>query len=416
MSVTMRALLLVVAMCASACSTRDNLGNHLFGEARWSFALGSPGGENATAAIVDPIGNVIVAGTCGGTIDFGSGPRECSGSFVSQRASDSGSEQWTAQFADARVTQLVNVGTDVHVTGTRPGVDGVVEQFVAVLDRTGKLRSTRDLGVGGMVALPIGTLAADGTVYMTGAMSTDRSFTADTLDIFVGAYSVDGTPVWSTTFTGEGYQLGGGLSVAPDGDVVLLVEANAPFWVGNRRVDVDRPRQLIVRISDAGELVWAKAPSDVVHQIRMTPDDAVVVGGCPSSGAYDASGDEQWRVSCFDTIATIDAMTVSPSGEIVMGGHHPNPSDGELFLVAFDGDGQLIASARTLEYPHPNESRIDAIAVEPTGEVVFVISASHAFDFGNGMLPYAGNADVMAVKLDSTTGRDGQVVLARTIP
>ena len=39
--------------CSAACSTEDNLGNHVFGDARWSIAIGSPGEERATALAID---------------------------------------------------------------------------------------------------------------------------------------------------------------------------------------------------------------------------------------------------------------------------------------------------------------------------------------------------------------------------
>ena len=79
----------------AACSTQDNLGNHVFGDARWSVSIGSTGEDRATAIAVDAQGNVIVAGTCDGVVSFGATKTACNGSFITQRARDDGHEQWT---------------------------------------------------------------------------------------------------------------------------------------------------------------------------------------------------------------------------------------------------------------------------------------------------------------------------------
>lgn len=415
--------LALALVCVAACSTQDNLGNHVFGEARWSLSLGSPGVERATAVTVDPIGNVIVAGTCGGAIDFGSGPIDCYGSFISQRSSETGAERWTTRLPDARVSQLVLVGNDVHVIGTRPVLDGLVEQFIAVIDAGGELRASTELGLAGIVTAPVAAFDAEGRVFTTGGVGSmpesDAQATRDTLDLFVSAHHPDGTHAWTTVMPGDDRQVGTAIAVSPNGDLVLVVEASGPFAIDGELIDHDHwPVQLVVRITQSGDLVWAQEMPDVVQRLALTPIDAVVLGGCPSTGVLDPTGDERWRVGCKDPVATVDAVAVSAEGEIVLGGHHANAAgeDGELFLVAFDGNGNLISSARSVEFPEPSDSRIDAIAVEPTGEVVFVTTATHAFDFGNGLLPYAGQEDVIVAKLDSSTGRDGQVLLARTVP
>ncbi|HEY5945563.1 MAG TPA: hypothetical protein VIV40_08725 [Kofleriaceae bacterium] len=408
-------LLVVALIGTAACSTQDNLGNHVFGEPRWSVALGSPGSDRATSAIVDPSGNVIVAGTCGGVIDFGSGPVDCYGAFISQRASETGREQWTARLPNARVSQLIRVGNEIHAVGTRPVLDGLVEEFIAALDTSGQLKSSMNLGLAGIVTDPVATFGADGTIFTTGRVTAG---TPDAVDAFVAAHYADGTLAWTRTLAGDGIQIGTAITVAPGGDLVVVLGATGSFDVGGTLVDVDQPRQVIVRMSQAGELRWSQWAGDVVQRLALTPSDGVVVAGCPSTGMFDSDGNEQWWVTCKDPLATVDSLAVSSEGEIVIGGHHADAAgeDGELFLIAFDNDGNLISSARSVEFAEPSESRIGAIAVEPTGEVVFATTATHAFDFGNGLLPFAGEEDVIVAKLDSSTGRDGQVLLARTIP
>jgi hypothetical protein len=399
-------------VCVAACSSEDNLGNHVFGEARWSIALGSSGVDRGTAVIVDQIGNVIVAGSCDGVMDFGSGPVGCYGSFISQRASESGAEQWTTLLPDARVSRLALVGDRVHAIGTRPGPDGVVDQFIAVFGDDGEALELRHLGLAGIVTSAVATFGGDGRVLTTGGVGA-------TADVFLASFDASGAQAWSTVFSGEGRQVGTLIAASPDSSVVVLVEASGPMTVGNWLVDAPAwPTQLLVSLDADGEVKWAQPVTDPVHQIAIAPTDDVIVAGCPRIGVLERDGDERRRVDCKDPYAIVDAVAVSAGGLFVLGGHHIDAAndDGELFFLAFERDGTLASSAVSIAHPEPSDSSVDAIAVEPTGEVVFVVSATHAFDFGNGLLPHAGQHDVIVAKLDSSTGRDGQVVLARTVP
>ena len=75
--------------------------------------------------------------------------------------------------------------------------------------------------------------------------------------------------------------------------------------------------------------------------------------------------------------------------------------------------GAPLGHVESPDYPYEHDSSLDGIAIEPTGEVAFIATVNHRFDFGNGMLPFAGEHDAVIVKLDSPRGQDGPVVLLR---
>ena len=108
-----------------------------------------------------------------------------------------------------------------------------------------------------------------------------------------------------------------------------------------------------------------------------------------------------------------DALAIDVAGTIVSGGRSFDPAGGELFLAAHAADGTPIGSITAQPYPaFTRDSSLDGIAIEPSGEVAFLASVNHPFDFGNGMVPFAGMHDAVVVKLDSPTGEhDGPIVL-----
>ena len=415
----------------AACSSEDNLGNHVFGDARWSVALGSTGEDRATAIAVDAQGNVIVAGTCDGVIGFGASgaTAACNGSFITERARDDGRELWTAIL---RGTEVSSVGIDgagnVVVTGSytaSANVAGVplsttgTDQLIAIFDPDGGVHRVAQLGMLGMAVSPVGTVEDDGCVYVTGGFwgtmpTAGGSVTndSDDLDAYFAAHDPDGSLAWGALFGGDGMQRGKALAASDDGHVAVLVESSAPIAM----VDAPSwPATFVARYTNEGALEWTRAQptADLAH-IAITPGNDIVLGGsdgdCPVVRVLDEGGRPRWTTTCTKR-ATVEALAVAPDGTILAGGHNLASGVGELFLAAYSAEGASIGLAESPLYPYPADSHLAGIAVEPSGEVAYIASVNHPFDFGNGMLPFAGGHDVVIVKLESPTGHDGPVVL-----
>jgi hypothetical protein len=418
----------------AACSSEDNLGNHVFGDARWSIAIGSPGEERATALAIDTIGNVIVAGTCDGLVDLGTTRADCHGSFISQRATDTGAEQWSAVLQGAVVTSLsidelgfiIATGSytgTANLAGTQLTTDGT-DPFIAVFDRNGGVEGVTPLGVIGTAVSPIGTVQPDGCIYVTGGFhgtmpTPDGAMTNDTgeLDGYVSGHFADAGGAWFVPFSGDGNQIGRGL--AQNGErLAVLVHSSAPMLVGAEQVSAPAwPATLLAQFAVDGTLMWMRTLGDSSQHLAVARDGTLVVTeheqSCARLRGFHVDGDEQWATPCEPADRVIDAVHVGWDGIIVSGGRNLSPDGGELFLSAHDEHGAPLGHVESPDYPYEHDSSLDGIAIEPTGEVAFIATVNHRFDFGNGMLPFAGEHDAVIVKLDSPRGQDGPVVLLR---
>jgi hypothetical protein len=420
----------------AACSTEDNLGNHVFGDARWSIAIGSSGEERATALAIDTIGNVIVAGTCDGVIELGTTRVDCHGSFITSRATDTGRELWTVVLHNAVVTSLdVDENAFIIATGSYSGNANVAgtqlttagtDPFVAVFDGTGALEGVAPLGVVGTAVSPVGTIQPDGCIYVTGGFhgtmpTPDGAMTNDSgeLDGYVSDHFANGDGDWFVPLSGDGDQVGRALAVNGE-RLAVLVQSSGPMFVGAQPVSAPAwPATVLAQFAVNGELLWTRALAATSEHIAVSRSGTIVVTerdtelACPRMRGFDVAGTEQWTTPCEPSARVIDAVHVGAQGTIVTGGRTMSPDGGELFLAAHDEDGAPLGSIESPAYPYAHGSSLDGIAIEPTGEVAFIATVNHRFDFGNGMLPFEGAHDAVIVKLDSPRGHDGPVVLLR---
>jgi len=425
--------LALVALVLAACSTEDNLGNHVFGDARWSISIGSPGEERATTLAIDPIGNVIVAGTCDGLVKFGVTRRECHGSFISRRAYDTGAEQWTVVLQGAVVTSL-NLDENGYLiaTGSYTGAADIAgtplaatgtDPFIVVFNAAGGVEGVAALGMDGDAVSPVGAIEPDGCVYVTGGFhgtmpTPDGTISnmSGELDGFLSGHFADTGGAWTVRFSGDRDQIGRALAVQGE-HLAVLADTTGPLFVGDLRIDAPATSVLLQFAID-GHLQWTQTlPEPSTHVAAARNGDLVVtssVDACTRLRAYDVAGRERWVTPCTAD-RSHDAIAIDVAGTIVSGGRSFDPASGELFLAAHAADGTPIGSITAQPYPaFTRDSSLDGIAIEPSGEVAFLASINHPFDFGNGMVPFTGMHDAVVVKLDSPTGEhDGPIVLLR---
>ncbi len=421
---------------AAACSTEDNLGNHVFGDARWSIAIGSPGEERATALAIDTIGNVVVAGTCDGLVDFGTTHADCHGSFLTKRATDTGAELWTLTFDNAVVTSLAfdelgyliatgNYAGTANIAGTQLSATGT-DPFIAVLTGDGEAAGVSPLGLVGTAVSTVGTVQPDGCIYVTGGFhgtmpTPDGTMTNETgaLDGFISGHFADTGGAWFAPFSGDGDQRGRALAVHGE-RLAVLVHSSAPMLLGNEPISAPAwPANILVQFAVDGTLLWTRALPDSSEHLAVTRTGTVIVterdeiASCPRIRAFDPAGAQRWISSCEPSARVIDAVHAGAEDIIVSGGRNLAPEGGELFLSAHDADGTLLGTIESPDYPFEHDSSLDGIQIEPSGEVAFIATVNHKFDFGNGMLAFQGAHDAVVVKLDSPRGEDGPVVLLR---
>jgi hypothetical protein len=188
------------------------------GKLLWSLSFGGTESDIPRSVAVDAMGNVIVGGSFGGTVDFGAGPHTAgvghSSGFVLQLDPD-GKTLWSKSFG---------VDNDVVVSGVAVGPNGNVAT-------TGTFLGTTDFGGG-----PATSAGAE--------------------DAFVEVMSSAGDHVWGSTFGAQKSQHGTGVAVGANGDVMISGVSDETIDLSG--VNPNGPVTLISPFNQLGEnMVYA---------------------------------------------------------------------------------------------------------------------------------------------------------------
>ncbi len=201
----------------------DETGYHL-----WSKRFGSPNSESVADIIIDPRGNVILAGSFSGTLDFGGAPLVSAGGhdiFVAKLTFD-GEHIWSQRFGDSENQLPYGIACDssgeVLLAGTFEGaVDfgggplvslGGYDIFLARLDADGSHIWSRSFGDVTLWRQEAHDVAVDrsGNVLLTGQFEGTVDFGGGPLvnvgasDIFCARFDQNGNHLWSRRY-GDGY-------------------------------------------------------------------------------------------------------------------------------------------------------------------------------------------------------------------
>lgn len=148
----------------------------------WSKRFGDASAQSGDAVAIDAFGNIVVAGTLSGTVDFGGGPLTSTGSsdvFVA-KLDATGNHAWSRRFGDPDLQLLQAVA-----------IDGSGNIIIA-----GGFNGTIDFGGVALVS-------------------------AGERDIFVAKLDPSGNHIWSKRFGAVGHQQAHGVAVDDNANVVL---------------------------------------------------------------------------------------------------------------------------------------------------------------------------------------------------
>ncbi len=187
----------------------------------WSKRFGSPGYEGGADVAVDPDGNVLLTGQFAETLDFGGDPLVSAGEkdiFLAKLTS-SGAHVWSQRFGDSASQMPMSVACDasgnVLIAGTFEGsVDfgggarvsqGGYDIFVAKFDENGSHLWSTPFGDAALWRQEAHDVAVDpaGNVLLTGENEGTVDFGGGPLvnvgasDIFCAKFDSNGNHVWS---------------------------------------------------------------------------------------------------------------------------------------------------------------------------------------------------------------------------
>lgn len=358
----------------------------------WSKRFGGPANDVGEAVAVDGSGNVVIAGSFDGTVDFGGGNLVSAGGndiFVA-KFNASGVHQWSYRFGSTGSDVALAIATDgsgnVIVTGYFVGtVDfgggnlvsvGSNDIFVAKFNASGAHQWSKRFGsAGGSLG---GGVAADGqgNVVITGYFSGTVDFgggdplVAGDNDIFIAKYDAGGTHLWSQRFGGTG------------GDFAMAIAANS---AGN--IAVTGFFQNTVDFG-GGNLVSAGG------------NDAFVA-------SYDANGTHLWSRRFGDTLPDVgNGVAINGAGDVVVTGFFQGSTDfgagtvtsagqNDIFIAKYHADGAYQWSGRF------GGTGVDwgiGVALSGAGDALATGYFQGSVDFGGGSLVSAGGNDIFIAK------------------
>lgn len=221
----------------------DAGGNHLWSRRFGDFGDTTSGFDESVA--VDGSGNVYITGPFSGTMDFGGGPLTSAGDldiYVAKLHYLSGDHIWSKRFGDANIQKFSRVAVDgsgnVLVAGTFEGtVDfgggpltsaGYADIFVTKFNADGNHLWSQSFG-DTLADETCWGVAVDGlgNVLATGLFGGNINFgghqltSAGLSDVFVTKFNADGNHLWSQRFGDECSQSGKSVAVDSSGNVFV---------------------------------------------------------------------------------------------------------------------------------------------------------------------------------------------------
>jgi len=298
----------------------DAHGAHL-----WSQRFGGIGNDVGKAVTVDGAGNIIMTGHFRGPVSIGGAPlagRGLQDIFVA-KFDAAGLHQWSQWYGSAGGDEGQDIVSDasgnVIVTGHYAGAInfgggadtpafGSLDMFVLKLNAAGGYQWSKGVGnVNPDAGLGV-AVDAFNSVFVAGMFSNTVNFggggltSSGSTDVFVVKYDADGAHQWSTRLGGPTGDMGQGIGVDANGNVVVTGTYNDAFLVHydtngvqqwSRSFDsTDMAQGLDLAITPAGAIA-------ITGNLRGTAD----FGGGPLTSAgnadiflaiYESTGDHRW--------------------------------------------------------------------------------------------------------------------------
>jgi hypothetical protein len=288
----------------------------------WGKQLAMGVFSDAEGVAVDPQGNVVLAGSVSGPLDFGGAVLSCPDDqriFVAKLDPD-GDHIWSTCFGGPSYEYVYGVSSNaafgVVVTGTfRESIDiggqvltsaGGYDAFVAAFDADGVFRYSHRIGGSGDDAGADIVGVGYGGAYVVGAFSDTVDLgggpvtAQNELDAFVVRYTPSGEYQWGSALVGASEETFGSelwsVATRPNGDVVVgghftgVTDATGELRSSAGSYD------LVTTVRDMnGQQIWGCTDggynTDQIRDVAVTFEGEVVIVGTQWSGSQFDLGD-----------------------------------------------------------------------------------------------------------------------------
>jgi hypothetical protein len=422
----------------------------------WSQRFGSTVGDYGHSVAVDGSGNVFIAGTFRGTVDFGGG------GLVSAGANDiflakydaAGVHQWSKRFGstgfDGGASVAVDGSGNVVATGYFAGtVDfgggglisagGSSDIFLAKYNAAGEHQWSRRFGNTGSLEYGYsvatdgsGNVVATGYFYGTVSFGGAGLISAGNIDIFLAKYNAAGVHQWSQGFGSWAADYGYSAAVDGSGNVVATgrFQGTVDFGGGDQ-VSAGFYDIFLAKYNAAGVHQWSQrfgsTEADNGYSVAVDGSGNVFAtgyfhgnvdfggGGLISAGGsddiflakYNAAGVHQWSQRFGSTHLDYGySVAADGSGNIFAtgiftgtadfgGGDRVSAGFYDIFLAKYNAAGAHQWSQR---FGSTETDYGYSVAVDGSGNVFATGIFQGTANFGDGNLASAGNDDIFLAK------------------
>jgi hypothetical protein len=320
--------------------------------------------------------------------------------------------------------------------------------FVASFDAAGQhlwSKAFGDLSSGGTwqsglaIALDgLGNTIVGGSSYGTMTFGSTILTSAGEGDMFVARLGVDGQPLWAKRFGGTLYDEVTALAADSTGNVFAGGGFCGPTDFGSGTKTPLSCDGIVIALAPGGTTQWSftfgMAGDDWADGIALDPSGNVLITGVIGQSAtfgntvltgkgqadvmvakFNASGTASWAKS-FGSAAIDrgDAVASDPSGNVVVAGFFgggidfgcglmPASGDTALFVVKLSPSGQCLWSKGYGS--QESGSQRAAVATDASGNVFVTLSFTGSSDFDGQVVSSTGEHDVVVLSLDPTGKR-----------
>jgi hypothetical protein len=367
----------------------------------WSkiFSSGKSDGEDAHQVVTDAAGNIFIAASGYGALDFGGGLIGGAGlrdGFIAKFAPD-GAHLWSKAIADKESQLSYGAGIAVTPSGglvVAGDFDGTInlgggsltaynygDVFLVSYDGDGKHLWSKRLQVSEWGAATGVTVDSAGNIGVTGWFRGQIDLGGGPLvapvnpfnpDTYVGRFDKDGKHLWSLRFGDGGAQEGEAIAADGAGNLYTCGRFQGTINPGKGQMTSAGSTDIyVVRYDSVGNAVWAKRFGDAqgqqCHDLKVDADGRVIFGGL-MQGSVDFGGGP---LTNSGTAAYIAALDLS-------GGH--------LWSDAWSGVGSR---------------QLNGLAIDPVGNVAITGSFATSINFGGPSLVGEGGSDLFIARFST---------------
>jgi hypothetical protein len=423
----------------------------------WSQVFGGNGDDVGYGVALDPTtGNVHVAGSTTGGVDFGGGALPANGSYEDifvASFTPSGAHRWSRVHGSVVVDRALDVAVDpggnVFVTGTFSGqadfggapipANGQTI-LLASYDAGGAHRWSQGFGAAGSdVGMGVG-LDSQSNVYIAGYCNTAVDFgggplTTQGYDAFVASFANNGVHRWSETYGSSASEMGYDLAVDDIGRPYVggFLKGQTNFG-GNTLSSCGTQGDIFtLALSSAGAHRWSEAfccsGQDFAVSVAVTGSGEVYYTGyfggtidfgggalaSPASSSdifvasFDSFGGHRWSKRFGGTLADVGrSVAVDQQGNVYVTGYFydvvdfgggPLPSvagTSDIFVASFDSTG---AHRWSGSFGGAGVDRAHSVAVDSGGAVYVTGEVEGSVDFGGGPITAKAGKEIFLLKL-----------------